>query len=129
MTDIYPIYLGSEQRGQAQMNREGLYHQINCSCVLSQDVPFQVVMQTSSGERSLGTCVQEGSRFRIRTKVPSKYIGEEKVRFYLRPKFSQPSRKVIAVYPDEPFQYLNKLQNARMVVEDDHTGVLLQNEL
>lgn len=125
---MYCILLGGKSVGQAEMKEEGLYSRILCRLFLSGDVPFQVIMKTGEKEISLGTCLRHGGAFEIDTKVPRKYIGSGPVHFYAKPKKPPLPKGFVPIYPYEPFAYLQKLEQARMAVEQGVTGVYFTEE-
>lgn len=125
---MYSILLGKESVGQAEIKEEGLYSRIHCRLSLSGDIPFQVIMKAGDREISLGTCLRRGSIFEIDTKVPRKYIGNSPLQFYAKPKRPLLPKGFVPIYPQEPFAYLLKLEQARMAVEQGIIGVYFTEE-
>ena len=67
-----------------------------------------------------------GERFGLSTKVPIKRLGQGTMRFQALPKHRKLEGEFIPVYPEEPFAYLTRLQNAFLAVRDGQVGVVIR---
>lgn len=61
----------------------------------------------------------------MNTKIPVKRLGEGELKILALPKCQMREGKFVPVYPDEPFAYLSRLQNAYLQVRDGGIGVVI----
>ena len=125
MVGIYDIFLGKEIIGQANVTRQGLYYHFACKCDLSGDVLYRVSVSCHGHHENLGILIPAGSGFGLSTKVSVRRLGEGRLQFRALPKHQKCERVFVPVYPDEPFSYITRLQNAFLEVRDGQAGVLL----
>ncbi len=121
MTDAYEIMLGDQCIGIAEVKREGLYYCFRCRCRLSGEIIYQLKAVCGEKECSLGVCVPIEKGFGIDTRLPIKKVGEGRFSFYVVPRHSDITDKFVPIRADEPFLYLEKLQDAHL---DTKNGVL-----
>ena len=76
----------------------------------------------------LGICVPHGDRFGIDTKVPIKRFGEGTMTFRLVPKHNKIEGTFLPVSPDEPFSYIQKLQQAHLATQGGLVGVVVTED-
>ena len=125
MVGSYDIYLGKEIIGQAQVKRQGLYYLFSCKCELSGDVIYRISVSCNGHHENLGILIPDGAQFSLFTKLAAKRLGEGLFQFRALPKHQKCERVFVPVYPEEPFAYLTRLQNALLELRDDQVGVLL----
>jgi hypothetical protein len=124
---MYDILLGGESIGTAQVQRQGLYYIFDCRCDLSGEVVYRITVRCGENTQSLGIPVPDGNRFRLRTKIPVKNLGEGELSFRMVPKHANTDEKFVPISPEEPFRYLKRLQNAFLQVRDGKVGVVIRN--
>lgn len=127
MVGSYDIFLGKEIVGQAQVQRQGLYYHFTCKCDISGDVIYRVSVSCNDHHENLGILIPMDGAFGLSTKLAVRRLGEGIFRFRALPKHQKCERVFVPVYPDEPFAYINRLQNAYLEVRDGQIGVLLGN--
>ena len=83
-------------------------------------------VQVRCGEKTedLGILVPENGEFALKTKVPVKKLGETEMEFQAVPKRVHLDGKFIPLSPEEPFQYLKRLQNGILEVRNGEVGVV-----
>ena len=116
--DTYSIYFGDQAIGEATVNKQGLFYNIQCLCKLSGSVPFRVMVK-GDREVDLGLCVPIGDRFGLKASIPINKVGNSQLHFWIRPKHNHRIRDCATVSPDEPFQYLSKLKDAYLVSRNE----------
>lgn len=123
----YTILLGTQNVGQAQVRRDGLYYDFYCRCRFSGDVIMKIAVSCGEKTEILGTPVPQGKDFVLHKKLPVKYFGEGEFGFRAVPKKAQLDGFFVPIRPEEPFSYLNRLKNARLQRRDGVIGVVLQD--
>ena len=104
--------LGQEKIGTVCVLKEGLYYRFMCKCQLSGEVVYQIIVGSSLGETNLGVCVPIECGFGINTRVPIKTVGDPPFSFTVVPKHTEKRGEFVPIRADEPFVYLQKLDNA-----------------
>lgn len=125
MKGTYDVYFGSDVIGKAVVERIGLYYRFQCSCRLTGEVMCRLTVTCGKNQANLGVLIPTGDCFGLTTKLSVKKLGEGSLRFRVLPKHSNTEGRFVPVYPDEPFAYLTRLQNAVMQLRDGQAGVLL----
>ncbi len=115
MDHIYQVSLKDGNVGQVWVNREGLYYRFSCR------IPFEIGMKyrlyaIQNGNRiDMGLFVPEGNEFILSAKVPIKRFSAGEVTFYLT---DREDTECILVKSDEPFPYLNRLNEGFFASRD-----------
>lgn len=124
--DQYEICLGKEVVGHAYVSRQGLYYCFRCSCELQSEIICRVTVSCGGHHENLGILVPEGNRYKLTKKIPVKRLGQGIFQFQITPKHQKTYGKYISVYPEEPFRYIQKLQNAYLQHRGGSTGIVIQ---
>ena len=124
---MYEVYLGAEQIGTAQVEKQGLTYCIRCRCRLSGEVAYKVMVQCGEREVDLGILVPENGAFQLKSRVNVKQLGTGELSFHAVPRHVATDGMFVPVSADEPFKYLSRLQNAFMSRSEGHQGVYLSN--
>jgi hypothetical protein len=122
----YDIYLGAENIGQAQVSEEGLYYCFHCICTLQAGIMYRVIVRCGGHHENLGILVPEGGQYTLTKKIPVKRLASREFQFHVMPKHQETRGKFIAVYPEEPFGYIRKLENAYLKRVNGSLGVVIQ---
>ena len=154
MAETYEIFYDKQCVGTATMKREGLYLCFSCRCRLPDNGLYRIHVTDGDRRGDLGICVPMDDNFGMDKKLPAKGLGEGILRFELLPKdwkpqeititepdvpakeetsapeeepdfYDEPSQQFLPVSEDEPFDYLDKLENAHMEIRDDQPGIVL----
>ena len=126
MVGNYEIRQGDKVIGRVQVEKQGLYYQIRCRCDLSGEVMHRLVVRCGGKEENVGVCVPMEGRFGVDKKIPCKHLGEGTPEFMLLPKHEPIAGKFIAVYPEEPFSYIHRLEQAFLAYHENQVGILLK---
>ena len=128
MEGTYPVYLGSQKVGEAEIDRRGLYYHFFCRLKLSGDVVFRLQVCCGDTVESLGIPVPEGSAFVLRKALPiSRFSGGE-TKFCILPKHEPQTDLFVPLHPEEPFAYLSRLENACLQRRGDQLGIVIKGE-
>ncbi len=125
MEGEYPILLGGQPIGQAQVRREGLYLCFSCRCRFSGEVIYRLTVSDDENTVNLGIPVPSGGRFCLDTRIPAKRFRRGALKFTALPKHSELTGKFVPLSPEEPFAYLNRLQNAYLQVRSGQVGIVI----
>lgn len=120
------IMLGGRAVGQAQMARQGLYYYFDCRCQLSGEVMYRIQAKGDGEWENLGIPVPEKGTFTLRCRIAAKKLGDGSISLRLVPKHSDLEGKFIPLSPEEPFQYLKRLQESVLQIRDGQVGILLK---
>lgn len=128
MDGEYDIFMGKEVVGTANVERQGLYYLFRCQCRLSGAVMCRVMVSCNGHHENLGTLIPMGDGFGLKTKLAVKRLGKGPFQFRVMPKHRRGEGEFIAVYPEEPFAYLTRLQNAFLEVRNGQIGVVIEKQ-
>lgn len=123
MEGIYDVLLADEPVGTVEVTRHGLYYRFDCRCRLSGTVICRVSVECDGKHESLGVLAPSGDRFCLSTKLAVKRFGKGEPRFTALPRHHEWKGEFTPVYPEEPFRYLTRLQEAFMVIREGQAGV------
>lgn len=121
------ILLGGQPIGRATVERDGLYYRFDCRCSLSGEVMYRLTARCGEKTESLGIPVPQNGAFTLRTRIPAKRLGEGEIRLLAVPKHDALEGKFIPLSPEEPFRYLQRLQNAFLQTRDGKVGVVIRD--
>ena len=129
MDGTYDIYLGREVVGKAAVEQQGLYYRFCCQCNISGSVICRITVSCNGHHENLGVLIPMGSGFGLTTKMAMKKLGKGPFQFRALPKHQKSESKFIPVYPDEPFAYLTRLQNAFLEIRNGQPGVVIGEQI
>lgn len=125
MDGEYEIRMGKEVVGTATVEQQGLYYRFSCRCRISGSVICRVTVSCNGHHENLGVLIPMGDGFGLNTKVAVKKLGKGQFQFRAMPKHQKNEGKFIPIYPEEPFSYISRLQNAFLEVRNGQAGVVL----
>ncbi len=126
MDGTYDVFLGRESIGTVQVERQGLYYRFFCRCKLSGSVLCRVTVSCEGHHENLGILIPMGDSFGLTSKIAVKKLGKGIPNFQAIPKHRKEEGTVfVPVYPEEPFAYITRLQNAFMEVREGQIGVVI----
>lgn len=73
----------------------------------------------------MGVCVPDPEGFYLRTSIPAKYFADEDFEFTAQERGGENLRSFVPVCAQEPFLYLDRLDEACFGVENGQPGVYL----
>ncbi len=128
MCDRFDITIGDQVIGQATAERKGLYYHFSCSCSLSGEVIYRVIVSCGDKEESLGVCIPGDGGFGLNTRIPVKRLGDGELTFRAVPKHADLKGRFIPLSPVEPFAYIDKLCKASLAVRGSTVGIILEED-
>lgn len=129
MVKDYEVFFGSQPVGRVQVTKQGLYYRFFCRCRISGDVVCRLFAQCGENRENLGVVVPVEDGFGLDTRIPTKKLGEGEMEFRLIPKTEQVSQgKFVPISPEEPFLYIQRLQNAFLAYQDGKPGAVIPQE-
>lgn len=126
MEGTYPVCLGKEEVGQASVERQGLYYHFRCRCQVQSEIIYKVVVCCDGVHTSLGILVPAGKEYILAKRLPVRQFHFGRPEFWILPKRPQNKEIYVDVYPEEPFQYITKLEKAYLDKRRDRTGIRIQ---
>ena len=112
MEGRYTVWFGKEPVGQVTVERQGLYYCFRCQCQLHTEVMCRVSVSCGGKHVSLGILVPVGNDYLLNKKIPVKQFLPGNPEFWIAPRQMQKQKICLDIYPEEPFQYITKLEHA-----------------
>lgn len=128
MEGYYEVTFGQETVGKVQVVREGLYYRFVCRCRLKGDTISKLVIRCGNQCENLGVLIPAEEGFILEKKHPVKKFGDGEPFFYLAPRHDCVQGKFVPIYPEEPFGYIAKLNEAFLASHNGQTGALLKED-
>lgn len=125
MDGEFDILMGKEVIGKATVEQQGLYYRFSCRCNISGAVMCRITVSCNGHHENLGVLIPMGNGFGLNTKLAVKKLGKGPFQFRALPKHQKSEGEFIPVYPDEPFAYLTRLQNAFLEIRNGQVGVII----
>ena len=141
MADTYEIKYGQQAVGTAQVEKKGLYCCFSCRCSLPEEGMFRIHAVTDGAREDLGICIPMDGGFGMDKKIPAKRLGQGELSFMLLPKDApvqteeqqketvqqeaQEEMLFVPVTEEEPFEHLDRLEDAVLAEQDGQTGILI----
>ena len=126
MEGTWNVYLQDKVVGTCRMWREGLYCRVSCRCAgVGEDI-CRLVLENGEGVLDLGILVPVEGGFGLDRKLPARQLPPGDPRFFVRQSGHQRAEHFIPVRPDEPFEYLSRLTEARFAWRDGQAGIILK---
>lgn len=122
----YEIYMGSEIVGTAYVTKEGLFYRISCLCRLTGTVPCRIKV-IGEKEADLGICVPLNDGIGVETRIPIKRVGDRELQFCVSPKNRVNTELFIPLSVDEPFTYLQRLEDAYLSRRNGQVGLAFKD--
>ena len=124
----YPVLLGQETIGTAQVEKEGLYWKIRCRCTIESNVMYRILLCGDHRQEDLGICAPEGHQFTLCKRISTRQVPEGNLIFRAVPRHPQLQGKFVPISPAEPFRYLSQLEQVYLCRRDGQVGVVLQDQ-
>ena len=114
--------------GTVKVEKQGLYYRFSCRCQNPGAGMYRLQVQTSVGNVDLGLCVPVDGAFGMEKRMACKHFGSGDPVFTLVPDGlrKEEAGKLVAVYPEEPFSYLHRLQDAFLEIRDGQPYIRLR---
>lgn len=128
MDQNYDIFRGGEKIGKAEVKREGLYYRFRCCCALSGDVIYRLHVTCGTRTENLGILIPDGDAFRLEKKLPASRFTEGKLAISAVPANPDRGERFTPVFPEEPFQYIENLNAARMASHNGQVGIVFEDQ-
>lgn len=128
MVGTYPILLGTEVAGQAEVKKQGLYYCFSCRCQLTGEVIYRINVTCGEHSESLGIPVPEGKQFSLKAKIPANRFSKGAPSFRLVPRHPSVGKNFIPLSPETPFPYLKRLERAYLAKQDGQLGIVFREE-
>lgn len=128
MEGSYEVCFGNTTAGKVQLIRRGLYYRVICRCQIPEDMVCRLYAVTEGYRENLGVVVPEGDGFVLDKMIPVKRLSGKSVRFVLSTGNGTAAGKLVPVCPEEPFLYIDRLQNAFLQSENGKAYIRLEED-
>ena len=122
---MYEVFQDGEPVGTVEMRREGLYVRFSCRCRPRGGEMLRLWM-IGEEEIDLGLCVPMDGIFGTEKRLPAKLCGAGEPRFCLRHKDDIFRGKFIPLSPEEPFEYIHRLETAFLEKRGTRLGIVIR---
>lgn len=119
----YPIYMNQNVVGKAQVEQEGLYYRVRCTCDVSANSTYRICADSEAGIFNVGICTPKGNQLIADKRVAIKYISADDLSFH-----AISDDKIKRIICEQPFSELSKLQAGRMIEIGAEVGILFTDQ-
>ena len=112
MEGTYTIWLSQEAVGSVTVERSGLYYLFRCQCQLHSQVICRVMVSCGGRIENLGILIPGEKSFHLTKKLPIREFPPGVPEFWITPRHLTKREISVDIYPEEPFHYISKLENA-----------------
>ena len=128
MEGTYDVMFGSTKMGAVTVRRQGLYWQFSCRCRVSGEVMLELWISVNGERHNLGVLTPYEAVFGLEKKLAAKVLGQGRPAFSLRPRHARTEELFIPLRPEEPMQYLDRLECAYLAQREGRIGLVLPQE-
>ena len=122
---MYEVFQDKQAVGTVEATREGLYIRFSCRCQPSDRDMIRLWMICGEQEIDLGLCVPMDGGFGTEKRIPAKQCGPGEPQFCLRHKDDTRRGKFVPLSPEEPFQYIHRLETAFLEKRGTRLGIVI----
>ena len=123
---MYEVFQNGKVVGKVEVVREGLYCRFSCHCKPADRDMIRLWMICGEKETDLGLCVPMDGGFGTEKRIPAKLCGVGEPTFCLRHKDDTRRGKFVPLSPEEPFQYLHRLETAFLERRGTQLGIVIR---
>ena len=123
---MYEVFEDEKAVGTVEASREGLYIHFSCRCQPVHREMIRLWMICGEKETDLGLCVPMDGSFGTEKRIPAKQCGPGEPQFCLRHKDDTRRGKFIPLSPEEPFQYIHRLETAFLEKRGTRLGIVIR---
>lgn len=128
MDGEFDILLGGLSIGRATVKREGLYYRFDCRCQLSGEGVFRLRVRCRENTQRLGIPIPQDGEFVLRTRIPVKKLGTGVMTVEAEPVHEKMGEQFVPLSPEEPFRYLQRLEQAYLQTRNGQVGVVIPQQ-
>ena len=122
---MYEVFEDEKMVGTVEAVREVLYIRFSCRCQPSDRDMIRLWMICGEQETDLGLCVPMDGGFGTEKRIPAKQCGPGELTFCLRHKDDTRRGKFVPLSPEEPFQYIHRLETAFLEKRGTRLGIVI----
>ena len=123
---MYGVFQKGREVGTVEMFREGLYNRFSCRCRPVGEEMMRLWMSCGEVQVDLGLCVPMDGEFGTEKRIPVRLCGTGIPEFTLCPKDDVPRMDFIPLSPEEPFEYLHRLETAFLERRGTRLGIVFR---
>lgn len=126
MVGNYELTRMGKPCGHVAVEKQGLYYHFSCRCRLPEGQMYCLTVHCGDRQENLGVCVPMDGQFGAEKRIPCKRLGEGTMEFSLLPKHEKREGKFVPIYPEAPFAYLTRLEDAVLESRDGQLGIVIR---
>ena len=125
MDQVYDVTWENAVIGQVQLTKQGLFYHLQCVAKPGKLDKYRLVACAGDQTVDFGLCVPNDGKLSLFTRIPVKRFPQGNVHFLLRCSEPMKSGVFVPILPDEPFDCLDRLENARLAFREGVCGAML----
>ena len=125
MEGTWKVYLDGQVVGSCALEHRGLYCEIACRCSHVAEGICRLMLHCGEEELDLGVLIPGSGGFVLERRIPVKRLPKGQPRFSVVAQQRREEGTFVPVHMGEAFEYLSKLENARLARRDGEVGLLL----
>lgn len=125
MEGNYPVHMGGKPVGTVNVEKQGLYYHILCSCEIPDDTVCRLMLKSKEKTEKIGILIPAGKAFLLEKRIPVKNLSTDTPEFFVSTQLDVENRMFVPICAEEPFAYLSRLQEAFLGYQDGCVGIWL----
>lgn len=126
METFYSVTCSGIPCGKVSVRQQGLYYHFHCRCKVDREDVYRLILTDSDQEKSLGVLIPDGESFVLTRKIPVKQFRKGEWFFRIIPKENAAVSSFVPISPEEPFAYINRLQESFLTYNNGQPGIEIE---
>lgn len=126
MEEVFDAWLEDICAGQVYLKKEGLFYCINCRINPPAIKKYRLTVRNEDMEYDLGLFVPCENGMVITTRIPEKRFLKGNIKFNVVKDQRNPQKVFVPICAEEPFAYIDKLDNTTLAKEKGKIGVYME---
>ena len=124
MDGTWNVYFEGKTVGTCSLQEQGLYYRVQCRCSLVTTGICRLKIQCGEQILDLGIMIPEAGSLCMNCSIPAKKLPKSQFRFLIQSEHRIKDNNFIPIQDGKPFEYLSKLDNAKLQRRDGEIGVI-----
>lgn len=127
MLKKYPVYCAASESGTVQVKKEGLYFCFEGRFNAPKNKIWRIIASSQDQKVDLGICLFDGDDFVLKKRIPVKrFSGDDWFFEAICP--ADRNKKLVSVLENDSFEQLDALEQAKLVIEDGESAIILDTD-
>ena len=128
MNRKFPVLFNGARVGSVELDRDGAYYRVNCSCSLSTKQMCRLAAESGGKKFRLGLLIPRDGLFHTKSRLRVSEISLADLCFCVMIEQSTTDAEGYPVFENAPFDHLAELDTAKLVIGDQQIRVIPQSE-